>query len=93
MTKADANASALRRLKMFIFSFLGFVGVAGFEPTTPCSQSRCANRTALHPDAYFRKASAKVKTILILANFLLNFSLIYFRILGRSLLPKTYIQN
>ena len=22
-----------------------FVGVAGFEPTTPCSQSRCANRT------------------------------------------------
>ena len=26
-----------------------FVGVAGFEPTTPCSQSRCANRTALHP--------------------------------------------
>ena len=20
-----------------------FVGVAGFEPTTPCSQSRCAN--------------------------------------------------
>ncbi len=29
-----------------------FVGVAGFEPTTPCSQSRCANRTALHPE-YF----------------------------------------
>ena len=27
-----------------------FVGVAGFEPTTPCSQSRCANRTALHPE-------------------------------------------
>ena len=26
------------------------VGVVGFEPTTPCSQSRCANRTALHPD-------------------------------------------
>ena len=26
------------------------VGVAGFEPTTPCSQSRCANRTALHPE-------------------------------------------
>ncbi len=25
------------------------VGVAGFEPATPCSQSRCANRTALHP--------------------------------------------
>ena len=27
-----------------------FVGVAGFEPTPPCSQSRCANRTALHPE-------------------------------------------
>ena len=26
------------------------VGVAGFEPATPCSQSRCANRTALHPE-------------------------------------------
>ncbi len=22
--------------------FVSFVGVAGFEPTTPCSQSRCA---------------------------------------------------
>ncbi len=25
------------------------VGVAGFEPATPCSQSRCASRTALYP--------------------------------------------
>ena len=25
------------------------VGETGFEPATPCSQSRCANRTALHP--------------------------------------------
>ncbi len=32
-----------------ILNLLQFVGVAGFEPTTPCSQSRCANRTALHP--------------------------------------------
>ena len=30
------------------------VGVAGFEPTTPCSQSRCANRTALHPETFKR---------------------------------------
>ena len=29
---------------------LYFVGVPGFEPGTPCSQSRCANRTALHPE-------------------------------------------
>ena len=28
-----------------------FVGATGFEPTTPCSQSRCANRTALRPDS------------------------------------------
>ena len=27
-----------------------YVGIPGFEPGTPCSQSRCANRTALHPD-------------------------------------------
>ena len=26
------------------------VGEVGFEPTTPCSQSRCANQTALHSD-------------------------------------------
>ena len=24
--------------------------MAGFEPATPCSQNRCANRTALHPE-------------------------------------------
>ena len=32
------------------------VGVPGFEPGTPCSQSRCANRTALHPETlrYFK---------------------------------------
>ena len=34
---------------MLVNSWFSFVGVAGFEPTTPCSQSRCANRTALHP--------------------------------------------
>lgn len=30
-----------------------FVGVSGFEPEAPCSQSRCANRTALHPVLFF----------------------------------------
>ena len=33
---------------VFVFSNVS-VGVAGFEPATPCSQSRCANRTALYP--------------------------------------------
>ena len=28
------------------------VGAAGFEPATPCSQNRCANRTALRPDIH-----------------------------------------
>ena len=52
-----------------------FVGVAGFEPTTPCSQSRCANRTALHPESFFifsialsLKSDAKVRLFFIYAN-------------------------
>lgn len=28
------------------------VGVVGFGPTAPCSQSTCASQTALHPDIY-----------------------------------------
>ena len=33
--------------------FLKFVGVAGFEPATSCSQSRRDNRATLHPEKYF----------------------------------------
>ncbi len=37
------------------------VGVKGFEPSTPCSQSRCANRTALRPDtSLLEKRGTKV---------------------------------
>ncbi len=32
-----------------------FVGIPGFEPGTPWSQTRCANRTALHPDEVSRR--------------------------------------
>ena len=32
--------------------------MAGFEPAAPCSQSRCANRTALHP-VLFNKVEKK----------------------------------
>ena len=32
------------------------VGVAGFEPAAPCSQNRCANRTALYPEQFFSSA-------------------------------------
>ncbi len=38
--------SSLKQLKNRSFCC---VGATGFEPTTPCSQSRCANRTALRP--------------------------------------------
>ena len=51
-----------------IFSL--FVGVAGFEPTTPCSQSRRANRTALHPETVLSlKSGAKVVYFFGLTNF------------------------
>ena len=40
-----------KRSHNFCNSLTFFVGVAGFEPATPCSQSRCASRTALCPDA------------------------------------------
>ena len=49
--------------------FFFFVGVAGFEPATPCSQSRCANRTALHPDTLIlvlRKKWCKIRTTFII---------------------------
>ena len=44
-------------------SLFYFVGATGFEPTTPCSQSRCANRTALRPEMVrsFAKPSAKIR--------------------------------
>ena len=45
----------IKTFKLFNYQHL-FVGVAGFEPTTPCSQSRCANRTALHPEVSLSKA-------------------------------------
>ena len=33
--------------------FYVFVGIAGFEPATSCSQSRRDNRTTLHPEFFF----------------------------------------
>ncbi len=40
-----------------------FVGIPGFEPGTPCSQSRCANRTALHPEHHLNyRASCRIRT-------------------------------
>ena len=48
--------------KQLIFNgFVCFVGVKGFEPSTPCSQSRCANRTALHPVQIMRHRFCECK--------------------------------
>ena len=46
------------------------VGVKGFEPSTPCSQSRCANRTALRPENGY-----KYSTFFLLHNSLSSISI------------------
>ena len=46
--------------------FLLNVGVKGFEPSTPCSQSRCANRTALHPEKMTILLNAAAKVVKLL---------------------------
>ena len=38
------------------------VGVPRFERGTPCSQSRCANRTALHPETFKRHKGTRKGT-------------------------------
>ena len=38
------------------YQCLKFVGAKGFEPSTPCSQSRCASRTAPYPEVYLTLA-------------------------------------
>ena len=45
------------------------VGVPGFEPGTPCSQSRCANRTALHPEDMFKSNFPKNVVFLVLSGY------------------------
>ena len=52
-------------------------GVPRFELGTPCSQSRCANRTALHPVLQFivfiSDCGAKVRLYFKLQNFSVTF--------------------
>ena len=45
--------------------FFSSVGVAGFEPATPWSQTRCANRTALYPE--FRGANVAIILVNIIS--------------------------
>ncbi len=45
-----------KQKSQFIFE-LAFVGVAGFEPATSCSQSRRDNRATLHPEIRLRRKS------------------------------------
>ena len=48
----DEKTPLIKDNNLTISVFL-FVGVPGFEPGTSCSQSRRANRTALHPELEF----------------------------------------
>ncbi len=45
-----------QKARTFVLTFCLSVGVAGFEPATPCSQSRCASRAALYPVGVFQAA-------------------------------------
>ena len=42
--------------------FYILVGAKGFEPSTPCSQSRCANQAALRPDVCFFGGAGGTRT-------------------------------
>ena len=45
-----SSKKMVRLKELFLLSHhLIFVGETGFEPATPWSQTKCANRTALHP--------------------------------------------
>ena len=39
-----------KELRHFVTPWFSTVGAKGFEPSTPCSQSRCASRTAPYPE-------------------------------------------
>ncbi len=41
------------------------VGASGFEPPTPCSQGRCANRAALRPERQFNKPISDLWPLLL----------------------------
>ncbi len=49
-SSTPTNAKAVNPLFINVYRSKKLVGVVGFEPTAPCSQSRCAIRAALHPD-------------------------------------------
>ena len=66
------------------------VGVAGFEPTTPCSQSRCANRTALHPESLFEVVFSIAMQIYAFFSNMQNI-LAFFYLIFAFTLKKHYI--
>ena len=49
-TSDKTKSPSIKKGLMSIIEGYPQVGVERFELPTPCSQSRCANRTALHPD-------------------------------------------
>ena len=56
-------------MKMALFSeglytgILKMVGAIGFEPTTPCSQNRCATRLRYAPTCCFYGAGKETRTL------------------------------
>jgi hypothetical protein len=42
---------------------VGLVGAAGFEPATPCSQSRCATRLRYAPNARYRDVAHSTRPV------------------------------
>ena len=58
---------------MRILCFALYVGETGFEPATPWSQTKCANRTALHPELNYgckdRVIFVKLKILVKLYRF------------------------
>ena len=49
-TDLTAPNGALYQLSYTLIMNLFVVGVAGFEPATPCAQSKCSSQTELHAD-------------------------------------------
>ena len=49
---AELRARSIKIKKTEHIHVRSFVGVAGFEPATSCSQSRRDNRATLHPEVF-----------------------------------------
>ena len=51
-----------------------FIGAKGFEPSTPCTPSRCASQAALRPDEFC--GQQPINQLILRAQSLTNYFLI-----------------